>query len=328
MHFLSLYALFLAKTITFVVAFLIIALGIVVIFSRDKKTAKEYFEVKKINDKYDQMAQTLRAKILSKALLKKYKKQTKKTTGNKEKNLFVVNFKGDIKASAVESLRNEVTAILTIAKPEDQVLVILESGGGMVHTYGLAASQLERIKQKNIPLLICVDKIAASGGYLMACVANKILAAPFAIIGSIGVLAQLPNFHRLLKKHNIDFEQLSAGEYKRTLTIFGENTDKARLKLKDELEHIQQIFKDFITQNRPQVDIDKVATGEHWLASKAFELNLVDKLITSDDFLLSQRDTTNLYEVQYRTKKSLGEKFFSPFQAAFSKIYELLVEVR
>lgn len=221
------------------------------------------------------------------------------------KCIFVLDFDGDIRASAVTSLRQEISAILTLARSEDEVVVRLESGGGVVHGYGLAASQLQRIRAHNIPLTVAVDKVAASGGYMMACVADKIIAAPFAIIGSIGVLAQLPNLHRLLKKHEIDFEQLYAGEYKRTLTMFGENTDKAREKMQQELQETHDLFKAHVKDQRPQLNIGKVATGEHWFGSRALELGLVDHLQTSDDYLMAARFDTRLILLNYTAKKTL-----------------------
>ena len=225
----------------------------------------------------------------------------------------MINFKGDIKASEVESLREEITSILTVVKTSDEVVLILESSGGTVHGYGLAASQLKRIRDREISLTVAVDKIAASGGYMMACVANKIIAAPFAIIGSVGVLAQLPNFHRLMKKYNIDYEQLSAGEYKRTLTLFGENDDKDREKFQEELEDTHELFKEFIKDNREQVDIDKIATGEHWYGKRALDLQLVDELITSDDYLYTAAADADadIYEIAQIRKKPVSEKLFS-----------------
>ncbi|MDH3695003.1 MAG: protease SohB [Gammaproteobacteria bacterium] len=188
------------------------------------------------------------------------------------------------------------------------MLLKLESTGGLVHAYGLAASQLQRIKDKKVPLTAAVDKVAASGGYMMACVADRIIAAPFSIIGSIGVLTQIPNFHRLLKKHDIDFEQVTAGEFKRTVTVFGETTDKAREKLKEEVEETHVLFKDFIKQQRPALEVEKVATGEHWLGSRALELGLVDELRTSDDYMLTSSDHADIYEVTFTTKQTVIEK--------------------
>ena len=203
-------------------------------------------------------------------------------------------FKLVLGANQVENLREEVTAVICIAKPKDEVLVRLESGGGVVHGYGLAASQLQRLKDKKIPLTVSVDKVAASGGYMMACVADNVLAAKFAIIGSIGVIAQIPNFNKLLKKNDIEFEQHTAGQFKRTLTMFGENNDEGREKFRDELEDVHQMFKGFVQEHRPALAIDTVATGEYWYGSKALELGLVDTIQTSDDFLLSANSDKKL----------------------------------
>jgi serine protease SohB len=208
----------------------------------------------------------------------------------------------------VTSLREEVTAVLTVATPDDEVFVRLESGGGMVHAYGLAASQLNRIRERNIPLTVAVDKVAASGGYMMACVANRVIAAPFSIIGSIGVVAQIPNFHRLLKKHDVDFEQFTAGEFKRTVTMFGENTDEGRAKFRKEVEDIHLLFKDFIQKHRPNVDIVKVSTGEYWPAIRALEHDLIDELKTSDDYLLDKNETADIFQIRYSTRKNFLEK--------------------
>ncbi|NVJ61681.1 MAG: protease SohB [Gammaproteobacteria bacterium] len=240
----------------------------------------------------------------------------KKDTGNTQVDsnneesgrLFVLNFDGDVQASAVENLREEISAILGIANSNDEILVRLESPGGMVHTYGLASSQLQRIKNKGLKLSIAVDAVAASGGYMMACVANRIYAAPFAIIGSIGVLGQLPNFHRLLKHNKVDFEQHTAGEFKRTLTVFGENTDKSREKFQQDLEQTHQLFKTFIEENRPTLDIEKVATGEHWYGRQAIELGLVDEIKTSDDIILEASEERQVFKVKYEIKKPLSER--------------------
>ncbi|WP_253658864.1 protease SohB, partial [Vibrio sp. Y53_MX_L15] len=226
----------------------------------------------------------------------------------REPHLFVLDFNGSIDAKEVASLREEITAILAVAREGDEVLLRLESGGGMVHGYGLASSQLDRIKAAGLPLTISVDKVAASGGYMMACVADKIVSAPFAIVGSIGVIAQIPNFNKLLKKHDIEYEQLTAGEYKRTLTMFGENTDKARDKFKQELEETHVLFKDFIRERRPSLDLDKVATGEHWFGTQAKELGLVDDISTSDDIVVAACKDKTVLSVHYVQKKKLADK--------------------
>ena len=261
----------------------------------------------------------LNSQVLPKKEFKKFmkmkklehKQKEKSHDDSKHKKIFVLNFKGDIKASDVSSLREEITALLTVADKQDEVVALIESAGGTVHGYGLAASQLHRIRDKGIFLTVAVDKVAASGGYMMACVANKIIAAPFAIVGSIGVLAQIPNFYRLLKKFDIDFEQLSAGEYKRSLTLFGENTDKDREKLQEELDDTHNLFKDFVKENREQVEIDKIATGEHWYGKRALEYKLVDELRTSDDYLSTAAANADIFEIKYARRKQLAEKIIS-----------------
>jgi serine protease SohB len=320
LDFLYEYGLFIAKAITIVVAILLALGGIIALVSKQKQ-GKGHLEINSLSDKLESITDFARGELLSKDELKLFHKQQKKTLkakkkeqNNKDANepskgqIFVVDFSGSMDAHEVDYLREEVTAILCVAKPDDEVLVRLESGGGVVHGYGLAASQLQRIKDKNIKLTISVDKVAASGGYMMACVADHVLAAKFAIIGSIGVIAQLPNFNKLLKKSNIDFEQHTAGEFKRTLTMFGENNDQGREKFKAELEDVHHMFKDFVQTQRPALDIDKVATGEYWYGIKAKELGLVDDIQTSDDYILAANQNKRIFTVKYSMKKSLPER--------------------
>ncbi|WP_424947115.1 protease SohB [Candidatus Spongiihabitans sp.] len=330
MQFLAEYGLFLAKAITIVVTILIVVGGIISLAMRQKKSTEKRLEITHLNPRYEEMEKTIAAAALTEVGLKRKmkadqkkekqaakaekkagktaKKEAGKADESRKKRLFVLDFDGDIKATDVENMRQEISALLTIADKEDEVLVRLESGGGTVHGYGLAASQLQRIRDQGIPLTIAVDKVAASGGYMMACVANKIIAAPFAIIGSIGVLAQIPNLNRLLKKHDVDFEQLYAGEFKRTLTLFGENTAKGRAKMQAELEETHALFKSFVKSQRPGLDVDKVATGEHWLGTRALELGLVDLLQTSDDYLMSLRNDAELILIEYSEKQTMVEK--------------------
>jgi len=302
------YGLFLAEAITIVLA--IIAVIIVAVRMGRLGSDPEKLEVKKLNARYEDMALTLKSELLphdefKKTLkeAKKHRKEIAKHGPSSKKRLFVLNFDGDIKASAVSNLREEITAVLMVARSEDEVLVRLTSAGGMVHAYGLAASQLARIRTRNIPLTVAVDKVAASGGYMMACVANRIVAAPFSILGSIGVIAQLPNFSRVLKKNDVDYEQFTAGEFKRTVTMFGENTDAARAKFREEIEETHRLFKNFVHHYRPSLDISKVSTGEHWYGTQALDLNLVDQLLTSDDYLLEQSQACDVFEIIYSTRK-------------------------
>lgn len=254
-------------------------------------------------EKAEKKAEKVKAKAL-----KAQRKKGEDTESERKPSLYVLHFKGDISASETAALREEISAIVQVAKPNDEVLLCLESPGGVVHGYGLAASQLMRLKQHNIKLTVAVDKVAASGGYMMACVADKIVSAPFAIIGSIGVVAQIPNIHRLLKKHDVDVDVMTAGEYKRTVTMLGENTEKGKQKFQQELEETHQLFKQFVSQNRPHLDVEQVATGEHWFGQQALNLNLVDEIMTSDDLLLQAMKEKQLVGVKYVVKKSLLQK--------------------
>lgn len=317
-YFLLNYGLFFCKLTTLVASVLLVLLFWSFIASA-RRQKKESLEIKPLNEKIDQLKETLEAAVLSKDALKQLSKERKKrekVKAKEEKNkptesrpkLFVLRFKGDLQASETGALREEVTALLTVATPQDEVLVILESPGGMVHHYGLAASQLHRIKLKGIALTVSVDLIAASGGYLMACVANKIIAAPFAVIGSIGVVAQIPNFNKVLKKYDIDIEQHTAGEYKTTLTLLGKNTEKGREKFREQLAETHALFKSFVSENRPVVDVGKVATGEYWYGYQALERNLVDALVTSDDYLLACKESKDIFEIRYHFHETLKEK--------------------
>jgi len=302
MSLLSHYALFALETFTFVVAFLILVAGVLSIANKPKQKIK----IKSLNRIHDDVKTLMRKEILGE------KKQKSKKDKVKKPSLFVIDFNGDVKASEVQQLREEISAILSIATKKDEVVVRLESPGGTVNGYGLAAAQLQRLREKSIPLTVCIDKVAASGGYLMACVAEKIIAAPFSIIGSIGVAAQLPNFYRLLKKNDIDVELLTAGEYKRTLTMFTENTKHAREKVQADIELIHERFKNYVLTNRDQLDIDKISTGEHWLAVDAFDLKLVDLLQTSDDYLNDKMQTHNSFLITIKGKQKLADKLFKP----------------
>ncbi|MDQ9029294.1 protease SohB [Acinetobacter nosocomialis] len=262
----------------------------------------------RVNEQRKKIAQTTASRLELLQLAQQLAKEAKIRRKNNQK-IFVLDFKGDIQASAVENLREEITLILATAKAgRDRVVLRLESPGGMVHGYGLAAAQLVRLRDAGFHLTICVDKVAASGGYMMACIANEIISAPFAVVGSIGVVAQVPNFNRLLKEHNVDFELYTAGQYKRTVTMFGENTPEGKAKFEEELQQTHILFKHFVEKYRPQLNVDKVATGEHWYGQDALDLNLVDKLQTSDEYLLALLPQHDVYVINTRKKATLGEK--------------------
>jgi serine protease SohB len=324
--FLTEYGLFLAKSITVLAVILIIIVAIAANAMRNHSSNEEDIEVRKMNDEFDDIEAGVKEILLDqdalksekkalkqkdkadKKALKKKKKEGDEADEGPKKRMFVTSFDGDVKASEAETLSRVISAVLMVATPKDEFVLKLESPGGMVHSYGFAASQLARIRDKGIPLTICVDKVAASGGYMMACIADKILAAPFAVIGSIGVVAQLPNFHKVLKKNDIDYETFTAGEYKRTVTMFGENTEQGRSKFKEELEDTHVLFKEFITRFRPSVDIEKVATGEVWYGVRAIEEKLIDGLKSSDDYIFDARKDCDIFSVNVVSKKTLMEK--------------------
>ena len=320
------YGIFILEILTIL---LVVAGIIAMIFAFKQRQPASYGELKitDLSKEYADISKKLQQFHLTEDELKQAEKEEKKaekakTNAEKAKRkkgetakrehkptLYVLNFKGDIQASATAALREEITAVLSVANPEtDEVLLRLESPGGLVHGYGLAASQLARLKQAGIKLTAAVDKVAASGGYMMACVADKIVAAPFAIIGSVGVVAQVPNIHRLLKKHDVDVDVMTAGEFKRTVTIFGENTEKGKQKFQQELEETHDLFKQFVAQNRPHLDVEKIATGEHWFGQPALALGLIDEIATSDDVILQAIKEKSVLELQFKQKKSLIQK--------------------
>ena len=363
MEFLIDYGSFLAKGITLVVL-LMIALGVISSLKRGEGQDRGKLEVTKLNEKYDNMRQQMSLLLDGKKSVKQAEKDKKKVLQKEEKERkkakksppkpvaektdsentaasandlapastdrkptsFLIDFNGDVQAKQVARLREEISAVLTIANQDDEVIVRVESGGGVIHGYGLAASQLDRVRSKGIKLTIAVDKVAASGGYMMACVADHIVAAPFAILGSIGVVAQMPNIHRLLKKNDIDVELHTAGEYKRTLTMIGENTDEGRDKFVKDLQEAHELFKTFIAEHRPQVDLEQVATGEIWFGNQALGQNLVDEIMTSDEYLLNQMENRDVYEVKFTPKKSLSERLGKTAENTSLSITDRLLE--
>jgi serine protease SohB len=345
LEFITEYGLFLAKVATLVVAFIVVLSSLVAAGTRGKRAAlagKGSISIVRLNDELDDMRDSIRKSVLDKNQFKQEQKLQKKQHKKEEKErkkqfktilkstdeavevefrkrIYVIDFDGDIEASEVESLREEITAILSIATSQDEVLLRLESPGGMVHAYGLASSQLLRIRDKGIPLTICVDKVAASGGYMMACLASNLIAAPFAIVGSIGVLVQLPNFHRLLRKHDVDYETISAGEFKTTLTTFGEITNKGRKKVKEDVEEMHVLFKNWVKEHRPAVEIDSIATGETWVGLQALERNMVDAVMTSDECIVAACEEADVFEVSYDFRRSISDKLGAAIHSTVDK---------
>lgn len=324
----------LLEFLVFVGQALVILLGlgalILLIASLIAKSAmKPDLEIDRLDQKQENRARQLRLALLPPKERKKELKKAKKQKPDEKtpsSRVFVLDFKGDTKASQVEPLREEISSLLEVATPGDEVVLRLESPGGMVHGYGLAASQLLRIKKANLRLTVCVDKVAASGGYLMSCTADRIVSAPFAIVGSIGVVAQVPNLHRVLKKHDVDYREYTAGEFKRTVSLLGQITEKGEEKFLQQLEETHALFKQFVHENRPQLDLQKVATGEYWYGAQALNLGLVDEIRTSDEVLRDAAKTHQVVHLRYHKKQGMSEKLGHLMGQALQQAFEKTLE--
>ncbi len=335
MEYLYHYLLFLAETVTVVAALIVVIASLASFGMRRQQQQSGHLEVRKLNDYFSDLKLSVQEAMLPAAAVRKQRKRESKEArkvAKKEakaikhsdgaagrRRVFVLDFVGDLQASQVDRLRHEITAVLANAREHDEVLLRLESPGGLVHGYGLAASQLDRIRRRGVSLVVAVDKVAASGGYLMAVVANRILAAPFAVLGSIGVIAQIPNVHRLLKRHDVDVEVLTAGRYKRTLTVLGENTEEGRRKFIEELEDVHRLFKDYVGAHRSEIDLEAVATGETWYGQHAVDMKLVDEIATSDDYLVSHSEDADLYEVHWVEHKRPIERLLAHVESSVDR---------
>ncbi|WP_018871899.1 protease SohB [Thioalkalivibrio sp. ALJ16] len=358
MEFIQEYGLFLAKAATAAIAALLVLSVAAGMLARSRERRPDRLQVKRLNDRYERMEKTVRRVVeRRRGRLERLRDwatrraargsradsteadanrparqepatsdtETEGPTAGKDKGerprVYVLRFVGDIRASSVESLREEITAILTLARPQqDRAVVCLESPGGLVPSYGLAAAQLARLREAGMDLTIAVDRVAASGGYMMAAVGHRIVAAPFAVLGSIGVVAQIPNFHRWLSRNDIDVELLTAGEYKRTLTMLGENTDEGRRKFREQLEEAHELFKTFLARYRPHLDLDQVATGEHWYGEQARALGLADELRTSDDLLLELTRDADVFELTYHRPQTLGRRITFAMESMLERV--------
>ncbi|MDE0365910.1 MAG: protease SohB [Gammaproteobacteria bacterium] len=324
------YLVFLAQAVTVVAAMLIVIFAAASLAAKKRSETMGHLEVTRLNDHLDSLRQCIEQAVLpagefkkaAKAAAKKRKQQRRQgpEENGRPGRVFALAFKGDMQASRVKGLRHEINAILSEAREGDEVVARVESPGGLAHSYGLAASQLLRVREKNLNLVVAVDKVAASGGYLMAAVANRLIAAPFAVVGSIGVVAQVPNVHRLLKKKDVDVELITAGKYKRTLTVFGENTQEGREKFTDELEDLHALFQEFVVDKRPGLDLEKVATGEAWFGQRALDLNLVDEIMTSDEYLMQRCADTDVYEIRWKEPKRPLEKMLAQVENSIGRM--------
>ncbi|MEA2117576.1 protease SohB [Halovibrio sp. HP20-50] len=315
---------------TIVMALLGVGLILITRTKQDKESDLK-LTIEPLNDQRRYRARRLRLaatqaskrKKLLKAFRHDDKKRHKTAKGSQqateEPRVWVLDFHGDIKASQTEQLAQEVSAIIDVANQDDEVVIRLESAGGLVHAYGLAAAQLDRLRAAELTTTVCIDKVAASGGYLMACTAHHVKAAPFAVIGSIGVVAQVPNIHRLLKRHDVDVELLTAGKYKRTLTVLGENTEEGKAKFLEDLENTHRLFKGYVAERRPAMDIEAIATGEIWYGSEALAESLVDSVGTSEAYLVERMAQARVYSVKLEPPKTMTRKLGLAVSAGVEK---------
>ena len=339
MDYLYEYLLFLFQAATIAAAALIVFSGFLALGARRRHGPEGHLEVTKLNDSLKDLKRRIDQAVLPKdefkkaqkaaAKAEKRQKQQKQQKQQKEASepagrLFALAFEGDLQATRVARLRHEINAILAQAREGDEVLVRIESPGGLVHGYGLVASQLLRIRERGLALVAAVDKVAASGGYLAAAVANRVIAAPFAVVGSIGVVAQIPNVHRLLKKKDVDVEVITAGRYKRTMTVFGENTEEGRRKFLEEIEDLHALFQEFVADHRPGLDLEKVATGESWYGRRAIEFNLVDEIMTSDEYLMKRCQDAEVYEIRWVEPKKPLDRVLEQVEGRLSRLAERL----
>ena len=311
-------AAFLVKAIIIVAA----VGGLAILIARlavttEDKDKEPRIRVRSLNERYEDMRDTLSAGLVDrkamKALMKAQKKARKAAKADEgRKRVFVLAFRGDLRASAVKRLGREIDAVLTVARAAtDEVALRLESPGGTVTGYGLAAAELLRLRERKVKVTALVDQVAASGGYMMAAAADRIVAAPFAVVGSIGVVAPIPNLHRLLKKNDVDFEEMTAGEYKRSVSVLGEITPAGREHFRGKLDDMHGAFKAHVARCRPSMDIARVANGDTWLASEALPLGLVDEIMTGDEWLFRARESARLVEVTTEAHKSILERLMS-----------------
>ncbi len=301
--------------------------------ARSSEPKDEEIKVRSLNERYDGMRDAFNAELLDKkqrkALAKARKREAKAAKARRDqepgKRIYVLAFKGDMRASAVKRLGSEIDAVLTVARAgTDEVVLRLQSPGGTVTGYGLAAAEILRLREHKIRVTASVDQVAASGGYMMAVAADRIVAAPFAVVGSIGVVAPVPNLHRLLQKNEIDFEEMTAGEFKRTVSVLGEITPAGRDHFRGKLDATHEAFKAHVHECRPNVDMAKVANGDHWLAREALGLGLVDELSTGDELLFRARDSARLYEVATEARKTLLQQLLGGFGVAARRVADVI----
>lgn len=222
-------------------------------------------------------------------------------------NVFVIDYVGSMMASEVVYLTAKIDAIILKSNKDDEVVINITSPGGAVSGYGLVASQIKRLKTAGLKITATVDTVAASGGYMAAVVSDEIIAAPFAMVGSIGVVANVMIYEELLKNIGIQTNVYTSGDSKRTVVPSRVPNAEEEAKLEAQLEEIHSRFKDHVLSFRPDIDEDKVFTGQAFLAADAINFGLVDKIGTSDELLLNlYKDGHRLIEVQFIIEENIG----------------------
>mmetsp|Transcript_9058 Transcript_9058/g.12909 ORF Transcript_9058/g.12909 Transcript_9058/m.12909 type:complete len:423 (-) Transcript_9058:25-1293(-) len=176
---------------------------------------------------------------------------------------------------------------------ELEVIILLESPGGSAAEYGLAAQQILRLRDEpGIQVTVIVDKVAASGGYMMACTSSpgRLYAAPFAVVGSIGVIGQTVNIHNALESWGVKPLVFRGGKHKAPVGLIGEVSEDGMKTIQKMIDKTHNAFKRHVLAARPKLakQIDDVATGDVWLGCDALDVGLIDRVITSDEYI-SQR---------------------------------------
>ena len=145
---------------------------------------------------------------------------------------------------------------------------------------------------------------------MMAVVADRIVASRLAVIGSIGVVGQVPNVHRLLKRFDIDVLEMTAGTNKRPVSLIGPLTDQGIETFKKQLSDTHRLFRDHVHRFRPQLDIEAVSNGDIWHGVDALTHGLIDEIATSDEMIDRARHEGDLdvFSIRWRQAKNLRER--------------------
>lgn len=303
----------------------------------------KYIEPKKIkliqlNQQQEKHDKAL-IKVIGKSpgILSSIKNVIGKSEGIVRKTAVLLSFNGDINATEVIEFGRAVSMIVQMKDLVSEVYIIINSGGGVVNGYGLLASEIERLHYSEIETYALIDQVAASGGYMAACVANHVVAAPFAYIGSIGVVSEMPNFNQILSDNGINIEQHTAGKSKRTVTPLGKITDEDRNEFKKKLERIHRSFINHVSHYRNINDADEnknsiIFSGDYWIAEETveLELGLVDEISTSQEFLLDKMKEYNIIEITFQENKTKKSKLslLNSLTTLFSSANEIIKNIK